>query len=367
MASISNASGFLKRVYTEFTEKNVSLMAGGIAYSAFVSLAPLLILLFLMLTLAGSGLESRIVELSNQWLPGPIADVVDQIFVGNSGVGSASIVGLVVLIWGALKIFRGLDTAFSEIYETVDENSFADKLKDGLVVLFALGIAVLATIGTVVAFAAFSDMIPFSGYLIPLVLLGGLVIAFLPMYYVFPDRDLKLRDVLPGAVFAAVGWAVFQALFQVYLTFSDPSAGSFAGSIIVVITYLYFSSLILLLGAVINAAAGGHSTGRPGGVGRGARPHQTKREQSLNRAELAAYLRALDERLTTPGKRGQADEDHSIPRSEGEIDLVEYYSQDEEAGERWTVQLSWVPATNVPSEETANRQRTRVAADEQSQ
>jgi membrane protein len=340
MGSIADGRKFVTQVYSDFSEKNVAFMAAGLAYSAFVSLAPLLLLLFLVLTLVGGGLEARVLEFATRWLPGPIADVVSQIFRERSGVGSASVIGLVVLIWGALKVFRGLDTAFSEIYETTEDNSFADKLKDGVVVLFGLVVAVAATVGTGVAFAAFSDVIPFGGYAMPAVLLAGLVVAFLPMYYVFPDLDLSVREVLPGALFAAVAWAAFQGLFQVYITFSDPGAGSFAGGIIVVITYLYFSALVLLLGAVINAVTGGHSSGRPDGVGEEAELQRTRREVSLDRADVDAYLRGLNARLTTPDDVARSSSEALLPRPDGDVHLVEY-ATDEEDDRRWTVELSW--------------------------
>ncbi len=357
MVSVASVREFLTQVYTEFSEKNVTFMAGGIAYSAFISLAPLLILLFLLLTIIGGGLEARIIELSNQHLPGAIADVVEQVFQEDGGAGGASIIGLVVLIWGALKIFRGLDTAFSEIYETTAKSSFVNKLTDGLTVLFALGIAVVATVGAGAVVALFADVIPVIEYLMPLVLLGGLFVAFLPMYYLFPDCDLGLRDVVPGALFAAVGWAAFQSLFQVYLTFSDPGAGSFAGGVIVVITYLYFTALVLLLGAVINAVAGDHSSGEPGGLGGGASPDQIRREDSLDGAELDAYLRTLDERITARYDTDMSDYD-ALPQPEGNVDLVEYETATD--GDRqWTVELSWTPeADSIPDqpEESATQQ-----------
>jgi membrane protein len=271
MVSLSGARGFVKRVYTDFTEKNVTFMAAGLAYNAFVSLAPILFLLFLTLTLVGGReFEQRVVETAGRWLPGPIADVVRQLFESSPSAGGASIIGFVILVWGALKIFRGLDTAFSEIYETGKSNSFVDKLRDGVVVFVALIAAVVAMVGSSVAFALFSDAVPYLSILTPLVLEVGLVVAFVPIYYVFPDTDVGIRDVLPGAVFAAVGWAVFQALFQMYLSVREPTAGGVFGGVLIVVAYLYFSALVLLLGAVINAAAGDHSSGRPGGVGRAA-------------------------------------------------------------------------------------------------
>ena len=289
-----------KRVATDFSEKNVTFMAAGIAYNAFVSLAPLLILLLLVISSIGGGLEDRLLTVAQRSLPGPIGDVIGRIFTRESAATSASIVGLVVLIWGTLKIFRGLDTAFSEIYETTQSNSFLDQLVDGLVVLVALGISIVATVAVSGLFAALSDDIPFIGLLTPVVLVAGLVIAFYPMYYRFPDADLGWREVLPGVLFAAVGWALLQAIFQVYLVFSGSGSESFFGGVIVVVTWLYFSGLVLLLGAVLNAVIGNHSSGAPGGVGRGAagKASDTESKTTLESDELATYLRDLRRQLT---------------------------------------------------------------------
>jgi len=215
MSRLSTVGRFGKRVFSEFSEKNVTFMAAGLAYNAFISLAPMLVLLFLVLSVIGGGLEARIVTAAGNWLPGPIADVVQQLLGGESSVGGASFIGLVVLLWGTLKIFRGLDTAFSEIYETTRHNSFTDKMRDGVVVLLSLVVAVVVTVGASGVFAVFSDTVPYLGLLTPLVLVAGLVVAFFPIFYVFPDADVGWRDVLPGVLFAAVGWAAFQALFQV--------------------------------------------------------------------------------------------------------------------------------------------------------
>jgi membrane protein len=316
-------------------------MAAGIAYNAFVSLAPMLILLYFFFSVAGGGLEDRTVEAAGQWLPGPIADVVQQLFQGSPS-GGASLAGLVVLIWGTLKIFRGLDTAFSEIYETEANNTFVDKLTDGLVVLFALGVAIVVTVAAGAILTVFSELLPFVETLVPLALFLGLVLAFAPMYYVFPDADVAVWDVLPGVVFAAVGWAAFQELFQVYLAFKGGGMGEFFGSVLVVVTYLYFSGLVLLVGAVINAVLGSHSSGDPGGVGRGATSTDTVRNDSLTRGELAVYLRDLREELTGRYERmrpsAERSDDH--PRPAGDVEVIERSSADGDA-RQVSVTLRW--------------------------
>ncbi|QLG29259.1 YihY/virulence factor BrkB family protein [Halorarum halophilum] len=344
MVSLSGVVGTGKRIFSEFSGKNVTFMAAGIAYNAFISLAPLLLVLLLTVTAFGGGLEGRIVELARGALPGPIADVIAEVFEGNDVAAGASAVGLLTLLWGTLKIFRGLDTAFSEIYETEGQNSLPDQLVDGLVVLVAILVAVTATVGVTVVFARLSDTIPFVGVLTPLVLVAGLVVAFLPIYYRFPDTDVSWGDVLPGVVFAAVGWAVLQALFQVYIASTGGGTGSFFGGVIVVITWLYFSGLVLLLGAVINAVLGGHASGKAGGVGQGAAGFDTTHEEGMSRDEFAQYLRGLREGLTGhyEGMRPMEDAggDGRYPRPVGDVEVIEQTSREGDHDE-WAVSFRW--------------------------
>lgn len=353
MVDLSRSLRLGKQIATEFSEKNVTLIAAGIAYNAFVSLAPILLVLLLAVSLVGVGLEQRIVEVAQTSLPGPIAGIIVEIFQGESARSGASVVGLVVLLWGALKIFRSLDTAFSEIYETTDENSFVDQVIDGLVVLIAIIIAIGATVGVTAVFAAASDTIPFIGFLTPVVLVGGLVIAFFPMYYRFPDTDLHWKHVLPGVVFAAVGWAAFQSLFQVYLAATGGGSENFFGGVIVIVTWLYFSGLLLLLGAVINAVLGGYASGKAGGIGRGAAEygHDTRYEGSLDRAEFDEYFGALREDLVGryEDMRPTASEAGAgrRPQPDGDIEVVERATSDDEGDEQeWTISLRWRTAAD---------------------
>ncbi|MDZ5809780.1 YihY/virulence factor BrkB family protein [Halorubrum sp. AD140] len=342
MKRLTSLVGTAKQTLTEVSEKNVTFMAAGIAYNAFISLAPLLILLLLVASTTGTGLEDRLIALAGETFPDPIAGVVEDIFRGENGSSSASIVGLVVLIWGTLKVFRGLDTAFSEIYETTDRNSFVDKLVDGLVVFVAIVVAILATVGVTAVFVRFSDAVPHVGVATTLALIGGLVAAFLPMYYRFPDADLGWREILPGVFVAAFGWAAFQSLFRVYLQFSGDGSSGFFGGVVVVITWLYFSAIILLLGAVINAVHGGHTSGKAGGVGRGATAHETHREESMDRAEFAAYLRELREELTGryEGMQPAHDGSGELRRPLGDVEVIEQTTESE-AGRRWEVAFRW--------------------------
>ena len=257
--NVRGAVPFAKSVVAGIQEKNVTFMAAGIAYQAFISLIPLLVLVFFLVSFVGDeALAQQVSSTTEGFLPESGQIILEDGIEGDTGSVGTSIIGLVALVWGSLKIFRGLDTAFSEIYASTEENSLVDQLQDGAVVFGTIGIALVAAAMTTIAFAFFPN-IPFLGVLNPLLLVVGLTIAFLPMYYFFPDVDVSAREVLPGVIVAAIGWAALQALFQIYVAISSSSesAGPI-GAILLLLTWLYFGGMILLVGGVVNATRSGH-------------------------------------------------------------------------------------------------------------
>ncbi|AHF99498.1 ribonuclease BN [Halostagnicola larsenii XH-48] len=250
---------FAGTVVRGISDRNVTFMAGSIAYQAFISLIPLLVLAFFLVSVVGDeGLASQVTQTTQGFLPAAGNELLEGAISGSVATTGGTVIGLVTLLWGSLKIFRGLDTAFSEIYESTGEASFVDQLRDAFVVFFAIGLALLAAAVASVVFAIFPEN-TLIGVLNPIVLVVGLTLAFVPMYYYFPDVETTVREILPGAVAAAIGWAVLQGLFQVYVSVAagSESAGPI-GAILLLLSWLYFGGLVLLIGAVVNAARSGH-------------------------------------------------------------------------------------------------------------
>jgi hypothetical protein len=158
------------------------------------------------------------------------------------------------MLWSGLKVFRGVDTAFSQIYGTTAVGSFLDTLRDALVALVGLGVA-LVGFGVVGSLGAvFGVTIALSG----LALVPILVVGFLPLYYLFPDTEMTVREALPGTVFAAGGWTILATGFGVYASL----AGGFQlygvlGAVLLLVTWFYFAGQFLLVGAVLNAVLAG--------------------------------------------------------------------------------------------------------------
>ena len=246
-----------RAVVHEIRTERVTFMAGSIAYHAFVSILPLLLLVLAAVSAIGqSEVERGIIDLAGAALtPGAADALVSEL---RSASTSVSLLGVTILVWGTLRIFRGLDTAFSDIYESAAENTIPDQFVDGIVVFVCVAVAIVlaALLHRTVQFGG-----PVGWLLGRVAMMVGLALVFLPMYYVFPDEpDMQLREVVPGVAFAAVGLTAFETVFRFYVQVSgEASSGEVLAGLLVFMTWLYFTGLVMLVGVAINAVLSNRS------------------------------------------------------------------------------------------------------------
>ena len=247
-----------RAVYRLTDERHLSFLAAAIAYYAFVSIVPLVVLsVAIATTVGGVPLADRVLDLAGGLLAPAGQELVRSAVTARTGLGGVTAIGLVVLVWGALKAFRALDRAFSLVYGTATD-SFAGSVVDAVVVLLAVGAAAIAVFaaGTVVALLPGPIVRPLGSLGLALTLF----VLFLPVYYRFPDAPLPVRAVLPGTALAAVGGTVLGAAFRVYAaTFATTSIYGFLGAVLLALTWFYLGALVLLLGAAVNAVRSGHA------------------------------------------------------------------------------------------------------------
>ncbi|WP_137284378.1 YihY/virulence factor BrkB family protein [Halorussus salinisoli] len=257
----SESKRVVRESWREIHDENITFMAGSIAYHAFVSMLPLLLLAVVALAaFDDEALTASLAETSRPFLTPYARELLVESIDVTATRTSLSVVGMVTLLWGASKIFRGLDVAFSEIYDTHVDKTPLEQFEDAIVVFVALSLAVFAFL-VAGAVATLVPSLPYPAVINPLLLVAGFAIAFFPIYYVFPDVDVTPREVLPGVAVAAVGWTTLQALFQGYVTLVARYEAVYGtlGSAFLLLIWLYFSSLILLVGGVVNAVLAGRT------------------------------------------------------------------------------------------------------------
>jgi membrane protein len=236
-------------------DRNLTYLAAGIAFYAFVSIIPLVLLTVAVASfVGGEALAGRVTGRLSQPLSSAGQDGVTQALTETSGRGAASVIGVLGLAWSALKLFRGLDQAFDELYPDTVDTSLLKQVLNGFVVMAGIALA----IGLVVAVSVVLSFLPlaflFINVLGSLLLISFLVLAFLSIYYVLPSVDVTIREVLPGATVAAGGWVLLQIGFRLYAANATRYAAyGMIGAVLLFVTWLYFASIVVLLGGAVNA------------------------------------------------------------------------------------------------------------------
>lgn len=261
----------LKASFSSFSDDNGLKLSASLAYYTIFSVAPLLILI---LALAGIFLGSQATSASDRLYHQishyvgadagkQIQDIIKNLqFSGKSGL--ALISGIVTLLIGASSIFLEIQDSLNIIWRVkakpkrgwlkILQNRF---LSFSLIV--SLGFLLLASLLVNIIVNAISGKIShflpaITERLIEVINLGisFIVIATLfgIIFKVLPDVKIKWRDVRSGAVFTAILFMVGQFLISIYLKYSaQGSAYGAAGSLIVLLVWIYYTAAILYIGA----------------------------------------------------------------------------------------------------------------------
>lgn len=254
---MSRAATIVREIVRSARRESITFLAAAVAYYAFVSLVPLLVLAIVVATtVGGEAFAESVLGLLEEFLtPSAQTAIRDALDAGPSTAG-ATVLSLLALVWSGLKVFRGLNQAFSEVYGTADVGGIVQDLRDAVLALSTIAVAVVlaATVGVTV-----QGLGGPLGYIVGVALVPGtLFVAFLPLYYLFPNVDMPLLEAVPGAATAAIGWWVLASAFGVYASIvGSSSVYGVLGAALLLSTWLYFGAILIVLGAVVNATVAG--------------------------------------------------------------------------------------------------------------
>jgi len=232
------------------------MLSAGLAFFAFTSFVPIVLLGVMLLVTYGG---EEFVELALSATSSVFGDrvgaaVTDAVFAGEVRIRS-TLVAAGVLAWSAVRLFGSSDRAFAAVYGERAERSLRRTALNATLV-FLTNLAALTLLAGVVAVVAATTGV--VAWLLPPVLVAALVAVLLPMFYVFPRAGVTLREVLPGTVFAAGTWVLASVLLGAYVSVSGNQLFGAASGLLLVLTWLYVGGLAILLGATLNAVRGGH-------------------------------------------------------------------------------------------------------------
>lgn len=236
--------------------ENLSILAAAMSFYALFAIFPLLLFLFVALTiLGGEALALNLLLL----LAGVIPEVGSEVIQAVKGfsLGSTGVIGAIIVFWAAMRYFRGLDVAFSKIYG-VSERRVLRQLTSALLAMLGLILLMALMMSIGVSLLIFPEVTLFTGSFVLgeilwfVVAVAGFALVFLPLYRILTEPASSVREVLPGTLFAAAGWAVLHTYFGVYVGIAaGTSVGAFGG-VVLLILWLYLGNLLILVGAAVN-------------------------------------------------------------------------------------------------------------------
>ncbi|MBC2020463.1 YihY/virulence factor BrkB family protein [Listeria booriae] len=201
------------------------------------------------------------------FMPPEVYDILHPVIESmlTNASGTAISLGLITAIWSASKCFSALQEVLNIVYQAPDRKNFIVTR----IMSFLMMLVIIVVLGAVVFIFAFGEQIvtflqdQLDLKLDALADLGAtkwfitpifLFILFLIIYWLVPNVKWKIRKSVIGALFATIGWLAATELLSAYVSFQGDKILGF-GSLsimIVIMLWLYFVSIILLLGAFIN-------------------------------------------------------------------------------------------------------------------
>ncbi len=250
--------GFPIAVVYKFIDDQGGYLAALIAYYAFVSLFPLLLLLSTVLgwVLVGHpALREEILDSALSQFPviGSQLGQPKELGGGVTGV----VVGTLGALYGGLGVGQALQNAMNTVW-AVPRSDRPDPLKGrarSLLLLCTVGGALL---GTTVLSAISGGSGLFGEGVRIIVLVASIAVnagAFILAFRISTDRELTVAQVVPGAVVAALGWQLLQSFGAVYVSHVVKSASATNGVFALVLgmlAFLYITAMVVVLSAVIN-------------------------------------------------------------------------------------------------------------------
>ena len=259
----------LKRAVSQFSENNSLRLAAALAYTAAFSLPPLLIVVIAVagLVFGQEAVSGQVFGQLRGLLGEDAAAGIQKTILNFNRHDSgpiATAIGVATLLFGASAFFATLQESLNDIWNLKPKpsNGMLQMLKTRLL---SLGLVLSVGLLLLVSLVLSAGLAALDGYLrgllpnvtvalfyvLDVVLsLGLTTVMFALLFHYLPDARVAWRDIRPGALLTAVLFVIGKYLIGLYVSKADPgSAYGAAGSIIVLLVWVYYSSLLVFFGA----------------------------------------------------------------------------------------------------------------------
>jgi membrane protein len=260
---------FLKSIVTQWIDDNPFQLASSLSYYTLFSLAPLLVI---AIGVAGfvfgrEAAQNQIVQTFQGMIGEDSAKAIQEMIQNASNKPKtgllSTIVGVIALLFGAGGVVGQLQTSLNTIWGVTPKPGqgiwgFVRQRFFSFAMVLAVGFLLLVSLAVTALLSGFSHYLEsimggasVIGHILDFVVSFGLTTVIFAMIYKFvPDVEIQWRDVWIGAALTAILFTIGKFLIGLYIGSSGAtSVYGAAGSLITVLLWVYYSSLILFFGA----------------------------------------------------------------------------------------------------------------------
>lgn len=258
----------LKQAASGFSSDNVLKMSGSLAYSTIFSMAPLMIIVIFLadIFLGRQAIEGTVYGQIREFV-GNDAAIQIQNMIRNASLSGKSkgaiVLGVITLLLGATSVFGEIQDSINRIWglKPKPKKGWVKMLLNRLLsfsVIGSLGFILLVSLVVNAIVEALMNQlqrlfhnVTVLAYVVNQVLiLAVTTLLFAVIFKVLPDARIKWRHVMIGAFTTAVLFLIGKFAITIYITHSTVStAYGAAGSLVIVLLWVYYSSAILFFGA----------------------------------------------------------------------------------------------------------------------
>ncbi|RZJ67132.1 MAG: YihY/virulence factor BrkB family protein [Flavobacterium sp.] len=267
--NLKNIFGLLKDSFTGFMEDKGLKLSASLSYYTIFSMAPMLLLLISLagLFLGDVAIEGKIFTKLNGVVGDQAAIQVQEIITNLKLSGKTTmsvVIGAITLIIGATTVFGEMQDSINMIWKVKakPKRGWVKLLKDRLLsgsIIISLGFLMIVSLLVDGVMLALNDLLkgyfPNTAILVFNVLniaisFGVMTVLFGVIFKVLPDAKIAWKDVRMGAFFTACLFMIGRYVIGIYIeTTSAGSAYGAAGSIIIILLWVYYTAAILYIGA----------------------------------------------------------------------------------------------------------------------
>lgn len=269
---IKNLPTILKLTYQGWKEDKASRLSAALAYYTVFSLAPMLVIAIAVASLIWQreAVQEQVMSQIQGLIGVQGVEFISSLLesAGSPAEGiTATIVGIITLLFGALGVFNELHNSLNTIWEVREEKveGFWNSVKQIVVNRFlsftmVLGIGFMLLVSLVISAGisateeVVASVLPFHEFILQLintVISIGIITGFFALIFkILPDAEVAWNDVWLGAFVTALLFSIGKLLIGLYLG-SSAIASSFgaAGSLVLLLLWVYYSAQILFFGA----------------------------------------------------------------------------------------------------------------------